>query len=414
MEGQRLSQRISERASERGTILIVDDTLQNLQLIGEILESNGYNVVFATGGRQALESLKTEDVDLILLDVLMPEMNGFEVCKVLKSAPHTKEIPIIFLTIYTDIEGILQAFEIGAVDYITKPVHQAELLARVITHVSLYRAQRRLEEQNKRLVELNTEKNEFLSMVTHGLKNPLTSIRLGAEIVGMALSKTPMHLEKATDNAKRIEMLADRMLQIVQNCLEADAIEQGRIFFSPTTFDLRGLCSPILDRYKLQAEAKTITLHFHEHAEECPVFADRDAVQEVVENLLSNAIKYSPTGKSVWVSVSVSEMLPRHSSSAVTTTSDVTTDGSLDNSKQWSLITVRDEGLGIGKEDMKRMFEKYARLTAQPTGGEHSTGLGLSIVKKLVDSMNGRIWCESEVGKGTTFVVELPRTDATH
>jgi two-component system sensor histidine kinase/response regulator len=365
-----------------GTILAVDDTLQNLQLVGEILETNGYQVILAMDGEQALKVLAEQEVDLVLLDIVMPEMDGFEVCRRIKANPATQEIPVIFLTVHGDIDSVLTGFRLGAVDYVTKPVHKAELLARVQTHLELRNAHKHLTKQNEELLKLHSERTEFLGIAAHGMKNPLTGIRLSAELINRFVEREPLEKEKIVKNVRQIIVLSDRMLSTVKNCLEADEWEKGNVLLHLEMVNVVTLMQDVLDRFYLQAEAKDITLQ--PYLPEMPLIVDIDknAFGEIVENLVSNALKYSPHGKYVWISLSASYAGLR--------------------------VLVKDEGPGISEEDRKRMFGKYARLTAQPTGGEHSTGLGLSIVKKMVDALQGKIWCESEVGSGATFIVELP------
>jgi two-component system sensor histidine kinase/response regulator len=378
-------------ADSQGCVLVVDDTPQNLQLVGEILEANGFDVVLATSGSQALEEVRDVQPDIILLDVKMPEMDGFEVCRRLKENTATAEIPVMFLTVHGELEKVLQGFELGGVDYITKPVHKAELLVRVRTHIALFHAQRRLEHQNHRLLELHREKNEFMGIIAHGMRNPLAGIRLSAELIHKSLGKEPPMLDKARHCASQIEVLTDRMTEIIQNCLNSDAIERGTFTYEPVSINLVELCRALVEQHWFYAHTKHITLEMQTSAERIEMYADRNVCKEVIENLLSNAIKYSPQNTCVVLSIAVVERSEYGGGAA-----------------HIVQISVQDEGPGINAEDLKKMFGKYARLSAKPTGGEHSTGLGLSIVKRMVTEMGGRVWCESEVGRGATFFVELP------
>jgi two-component system sensor histidine kinase/response regulator len=378
-------------SDSQGCVLVVDDTPQNLQLVGEILEANGYEVVLATSGEQALEELIGLQADMILLDVQMPDVNGFEVCRRLKANPSTADIPIMFLTVHGELDKVLQGFELGAVDYITKPVHKAELLVRVRTHIALFHAQRRLEHQNYRLLELHREKNEFMSIIAHGMRNPLAGIRLSAELVRKSASKEPPMIEKVHHCASQIEVLTDRMTEIIQNCLNYDAIERGTFTYEPVTINLVDLCRSSVEQYWFYAQTKHITLELRSSHDLIEVHADRNVCKEIVENLLSNAVKYSPHNTHVTLTLSPLER-PEHGGGTA----------------RIVRFSVQDEGPGISSDDLKKMFGKYARLSAKPTGGEHSTGLGLSIVKRMVTEMSGRVWCESELGRGATFIVELP------
>jgi PAS domain S-box-containing protein len=236
-----------------------------------------------------------------------------------------------------------------------------------------------LSERNKQLMELDREKNEFLGIVTHDLKNPIAAVR---GLVGLVHDGV-VEAEQAKEIHSQIAAAADRMMVLVDNLLDINRLESGAIAFQIVKFDMLPLVEGIVGQYQVQAEAKNITLCYSSASASNSVFANEQAMIQVMDNIISNAVKYSPRGRSVFVRLSSSETTTR--------------------------IEVQDEGEGISFDDMKKLFRKFTRLSARPTGGEHSTGLGLSIVKKIVEAMNGRVWCESELGKGATFIVELPR-----
>jgi signal transduction histidine kinase len=266
------------------------------------------------------------------------------------------------------------------------------------TNHALYASNKALEQSNQQLSLLDKEKNEFLGIVVHDLKNPLSAILLAAEIVDRSV-KTG-RLEKVDQHTAAIRDTGRQMLESIKQLLHINAIEQGawQLTIRPLEYEL---IEAVVTMHRPRAEAKQISLHYindvlnssaastlpesiHDAGEymiPC-IVGDYEALRHVLDNLLSNAVKYSPAGKNIYVRVKSSNNAVR--------------------------VEVQDEGPGISQEDMKKLFGKFARLSAQPTGGEHSTGLGLSIVKKLVEAMQGRVWCESELGKGATFIVELP------
>jgi signal transduction histidine kinase/ligand-binding sensor domain-containing protein len=254
-----------------------------------------------------------------------------------------------------------------------------------------------MEEKNITLAALNAEKNEIMGIVAHDLKNPLSNIRLLARI----LNKDAHTFDAAgvRELAEDIETSAERMFDLITNLLNVNAIEQGGMKLEYSPFDMTGLVKQVVHNYRSTAEEKHITLHFevvevsqaleseasqNAGLQEYPCFADRSATVQIIDNLVSNAVKYSPLDKNVYVRVRLSDNAQR------------------------VRVEVRDEGPGLSEDDMKKLFGKFARLSARPTGGEHSTGLGLSIVKKLAEAMNGNVWCESQVGHGANFIVELP------
>jgi two-component system, sensor histidine kinase and response regulator len=378
------------------TALIVDDVVQNIEVLGIMLREHAIKVIGATSAQQALRVLETTKPDIILLDIQMPDMDGFEACERIKANPDTKDIPVIFLTARTDIADIVRGFGLGAVDFVNKPFQVAELLARVRAHVELkqlrdaaLRNNAALQSANERLQSLDQEKNELLGIVVHDLKNPLANIIFAADILEqMDESFTP---EQRLQRVSQIRTVALYMSEITSNLLDINVIESGKLALYPELHDITKSVEHFIPTYRERANAKNITLNLALPSEPLMVFADSLRTREIIENLLSNAVKYSPEGKQVWLSFE----------KALSATTGAPTGVQ---------VVVRDEGPGLTSEDKERLFGKFARLSAKPTGGEQSTGLGLSIVKKLVEAMNGRVWCESEHGKGATFRVELPHT----
>ena len=356
----------------KSRVLVVDDVVQNLQVVGTMLRNEGHDVMPAGSGAQALERVRARRPDLILLDLMMPEMDGLEVCRRLKADAATREIPVVFLTASNEMEHLVKGFEAGAVDYVTKPFNGPELLARVRTHLELKHARQRLR-------EMNDEKNEFMGIVAHDLKNPLGAIQGYAEMI---LEETGVPAGEVGDCAGRIRETARRMTEMVQQLLDANRIECGEMKLAPAPADLSALVRSVVEGYRPRANAKQQTLVLQGDNVVCPAVVDSQVTVQVLENLVSNAVKYSPPGKTIAV------RLMRESAAI--------------------RCAVRDEGPGLSAEDQKKLFGKFARLSAKPTGGEHSTGLGLSIVKKMVEAMGGRVWCESEPGHGAMFAVEFP------
>ena len=245
----------------------------------------------------------------------------------------------------------------------------------------------RINEQNVTLQELSAEKDEFLGIAAHDLKNPLTGIQGLADI----LSTEDLPNQTVRDIAKTIFTSSQKMFELIKNLLDVNALERGGQQFTADAFDVAPTLAFAVDTYNGRGAEKNISVHFDYPEQPVMVFADRLATEQVLDNIISNAVKYSPHDKNVWVT------LEKRTNFVGT-----------DKGKQEVWIAVRDEGPGLSEDDKSKLFGKFARLSAQPTGGEHSTGLGLSIVKKMVEAMEGRVWCESELGKGATFIVALP------
>ena len=359
-------------------VLVVDDITKNLQVVGTMLRNAGYAVTPATSGAEALKGIRVRVPDLVLLDLMMPEMDGLEVCRRLKADPLTQSIPVIFLTASNEMEHLVKGFEVGAVDYVTKPFNAPELLARVRTHLELKQARDVIFRNGLELRRLNDEKNEFMGIAAHDLRSPLNAVKGYSEMV----LEDPALGTENTELVQKIHEAAARMAEMVQNLLDANRIERGEMQLRLAPIDLAAGVAAVLETQRARAAAKQQSIQMLHEAGALMVQADATVLTQVIENLVSNAVKYSPTGKNIYVRLS--------------------------RSSEGTRCEVQDEGPGLSAEDQKKLFGKFARLTAKPTGGEHSTGLGLSIVKKMVEAMNGKVWCESELGRGATFIVEFP------
>jgi signal transduction histidine kinase len=234
---------------------------------------------------------------------------------------------------------------------------------------------------NKHLVELDNEKNEFLGIVAHDLKNPLSGIRMLAKVLHDEYSS--ISHEEIQELSNDILNSAGRMFELITNLLDINAIERGAIKVYLCDFDFAMIVNALCENYQQRAHAKDIKLNFEVEEGLRYTFADQNATIQVLDNLISNAVKYSPHNKNIWIRCTM-------------------------NGLSKVRCEVKDEGPGLTEEDKAKLFGKFARLSAQPTGGEHSTGLGLSIVKKMAEAMGGTVWCESEYGHGASFFVELP------
>lgn len=275
-----------------------------------------------------------------------------------------------------------------------------------------------LGDANKRLATLNTEKDELLSIVAHDLKNPLTGIILASSALHRDVElQKDISREKIKTATQRISGSSERMMNIIMKLLRSNVLEERGNQFNIQKFNITNLGREIVEEHLAHAQSKSLTLTFIAPEEPLFAYADSDACAEIIENLLDNALKYSPKDKKV--SVRITKELPVvHASEesgessrrilSTHTDSGNSVGGVESDASKVIRIEVQDEGPGLTVEDKQQLFQKFTRLSAQPTNGEHSTGLGLNIVKRLVDGMSGHIWCESESGNGATFVVEIP------
>jgi two-component system sensor histidine kinase/response regulator len=354
-------------------ILVVDDQPANIQIIGAMLGALGHEIVPAADGLTALKRMAMRAPDLILLDLLMPGMDGFEVCRQIKADPNWQEIPVIFLSAADDKELIVRALDSGGIDFITKPFNHAELICRVRTQLT-FKATR------DRLAQIAEDKDELIGILAHDLKNSLGGMNMSAELLhGQVMRYDDGRL---LNLAKNLMHTSAQSLAFVKEYLANAASDQG---FVPKldVVNLTDAASRVVWRYQEAARRKQLQIQTDFPEKDCTVVADFSALDQVLDNLLSNAMKFSPPGRNIFVSV-----CPANG---------------------WVGCVIRDEGPGFSEEDKAKMFRRYGRLSARPTAGEPSTGLGLSIVRKLVQLMNGELTYESNEGRGAAFSFRLPR-----
>lgn len=260
-----------------------------------------------------------------------------------------------------------------------------------------------LQQKNDDLNALNAEKSEILSIAAHDLKNPLTGLKGMLEILRSGDDFKPAYLTKMT---LTMQQSVDRMFEIIRNLLDIQALEEGAIKPQFATFDMVSVVKSLVDSYRLPAAKKRITIDFKANAPEVRCYADKQLLLQICDNIVSNALKYSPPQKTVIIRTLLFEnMMEFEQHIRQYSVSELHHLAKFSLEQPLAVLFVQDEGPGFTDEDKRRLFQKFARLSAQPTGGEHSTGLGLSITKRLVDSMNGAIWCESLSGEGARFIV---------
>ena len=351
-----------------GCLLVVDDQESNIQIAGAALGKLGFEIIPAKGGPEAFKRLAARRPDLILLDLLMPEMDGFEVCRRIRENPAWAEIPIIFLSSADDKGLIVRALESGGVDYVTKPFNHAELIVRVRTHLALKLARDGL----KQLAE---DRGELLGILTHDLKNHLGGMDMSAQM--LRDRTTEMADPKLRLMAENISHSSSQMLAFVKEFL-ANASADHRLDIKMEPISLSDAASRAVKQYQEAAKRKDLVFQTALDGNGTLVEADPAALNQVLDNLLSNAIKFSLPGKHILVTVHRGE------------------------------CRIQDQGPGFTEADQAGMFRRYGRLSARPTGGEPSTGLGLSIVKKLVEAMHGELTCGQTPGGGATFTFRLP------
>jgi two-component system sensor histidine kinase/response regulator len=371
----------------RSTLLIVDDQEENLRIVGTVLTALGYDIVAANSASQAFKRLASKTPDLVLLDMIMPDVDGLEMCRRLKEEPRWKDIPVIFLSAADDKNLVVQALEAGGVDYVTKPFNKAELVSRVRTQLSL-------KEARDQLRALAEDKDEILGILAHDLKNHLAGINLSAELLLNGLKDLPPQYGNLVRN---IANSSNHVASFISGFLANQAAERSEVALQP--INLVEVADAMASSHLLAADIKQIQIITELPENALYVNADPEGLRQVLDNLVSNAIKFTPSNGRVVIRV------------------DETPTG-------LAQCIVSDSGPGFTEGDREKMFRRYGRLSARPTAGEPTTGLGLSIVKRLVEAMHGRIDLADEENSltpdtdlgGATFVVSLlmcPKDDAT-
>jgi len=370
------------------TILIVDDTQQNVMVLSQMLRDAGYKVLAAFNGEDALKLLEKRKPELILLDVMMPGMNGFQVCEKLKGNSDTQRIPVIFLSALNDIESKVKAFEAGGVDYITKPFQHQEVLARIDLHLSVQSLQNErekyileLKDKQEHLERLNQEKDEVLAVISHDMRNPLGGIIGIAELMKSESITDPEEVEELLG---LIESSAERLLALVNDMLDVAVIESNSVRIELRPTDLGKLIHEVVRMHQPAAKNKNVTLNVL--VSELPrIMSDDSKLSQVLGNLLSNAIKFTPTQGIISVEA-------------------YRVDTDADN----VIVKVSDTGIGIPAEFMANLYKKMGGHQRSGTSGEKGTGLGMPIIKRYVEEHKGTIEVTSEPGSGTTFIIKLP------
>lgn len=356
-------------------ILIVDDVEANLQLLGNILQEQNYDLSFALRGQDALAILETDLPHLILLDVMMPEMDGFEVCKEIKANPRTKDIPIIFLTAKTEIDDIIKGFELGAVDYITKPFNSAELLARVNTHIQLKQTQEELK-------ELNIAMSKFFSIITNDIKDNLVGVKGISNFLVQDIEAKDT--ENIINFAKMLQSDSTKLYTFLENIVEWATIQTEKIDNIPINCNLKSIIDNGILSFSESLELKGIIAR-NNLVQNIDLFIDTNILTRIINKILSNAVKYSKSNNEIIIS-------------------------SKEIENGWIEICVQDFGVGMDPQVVNKIFRidtPYIKTTG--TGNEGGTGLGLMICKALVDSIGGEIAIESTKHQGTVVTLCIPK-----
>jgi two-component system sensor histidine kinase/response regulator len=363
----------ADKAVPSPSILLVDDTVENLRLLAGMLATRGFDTRPVTSGAEALAAIAHEIPDLILLDVTMPGMNGFEVCARVRERPECHDVPIIFLTALTDVSDKVKGFAAGGVDFITKPFHVEEVVARVTTHVALRRSRQELAESFTRLQALEKSRDDLVKMIVHDMRGLLTVV-----LANLELARPDITGEAAADVDAAVRAAND-VTHMSNTLLDVSRLEEGKMPLNRAPCDLAAVARESRDSMSALDTTRTI-----EVVAAGPVTAscDQDLILRVINNLVSNAVKHTPSGGRLQIEVSARPGVAR--------------------------VAVRDEGRGVPAEIRGRLFEKFAGVHTKDRKAVHSAGLGLAFCKLAVEAHGGTIGVEDAVPKGSVFAFELP------
>jgi len=360
-------------------ILVVDDTPENLTILMDMLRDTGYHVRPVSSGPMALQAATAKPPDLILLDIQMPGMDGYEVCRILKRDPGLASIPVLFLSAFTESEHRIQAFEVGGVDYIPKPFHEEELLARVGLQLRLLRNERELRGNYESLQQLENLRDSLVHMLVHDLRSPLSSVAGSMELVlpearALLSPDSTMILEE-------ILYVSKRLLQMVTSVLDVNKLEAGRMKLHIAANDLVKIAQEAIAGQQALAGNRGIVL---EAPETVMANVDGEILHRVFQNLLNNALKFTPAGGTVRVEIG--------------------------NDTEWHVARISDSGPGIPRDLHEKIFEKFGEVseTSKSRHGFFSTGLGLPFCRMAIEAHGGTIKVDSEPGKGSSFWFRLP------
>ena len=365
-------------------ILVVDDISHNLQVMGDLLDRVGYSTTFATSGKQAIERVKVANPDLILLDLMMPEMDGLQVCEQLQADLEFDDIPIIFLTASNDSEHLIRAFALGAVDYVTKPFNAPELFARIKTHLTLKHTRDELQKTLVDLVEAREAaldsarlKSQFLATMSHEIRTPMNAVLGMAELL-LTTDLNPQQL----DFVQTLQTSSEDLLAIVNDILDFSKLEAGGLRLALQEFDLKSTLENILYLFTSKATGKGLKLECNIDPEfPLQLIGDESRLRQILYNLIANAIKFTEAG-CVTVSVSNERMQTSPSDPSIIALR----------------FTVKDTGIGISATDRQKLFQSFSQVDATTTRQYGGTGLGLVICKQLVQLMDGEIGVRSQPG----------------
>jgi two-component system sensor histidine kinase/response regulator len=374
---------MNKASAKKSLIACIDDEVMNLELLKFTIKQINCDVLAIQHGKEALALLLKNVPDLILLDVMMPEMDGFELCALIKTKRVLKNIPIIFITGMGKTENKVKGFELGGVDYVTKPFNKHELLARIKTHLNLREAKKKVSKQAADLKKDNVLKDRLFSIIGHDLRSPLSAIKMQLDFIlrGIINPTDPNFINKTVHN---LNATTDEAFNLLDNLLGWAKSESGSLSIIKENVNVLNLVEQCERLQQLAIENKNIELQIT-IPENAFVYADMNMIKTVLRNLVSNAIKFTPVEGSISISARLEDEF-------------------------WN-VSVSDSGVGISEEDLVKVLNPSEHFFKEGTEQEAGTGLGLILCQDFILKNGGTLWVESTLGKGSSFTFSVPTAE---
>jgi len=371
---------MSEPKTDKLSILAVDDNQMNLMVMRSMFKYQEYQVYYADCGKMAIEMAREYRPDMILLDVVMPDMSGFEVCRILKEDDYFKDIPVLFITAADEIEFIINGFEAGGVDYVTKPFRKEEIMLRIKTHFELKLTRDSLLATTQTLKDLNKVKDRLFSIIGHDLRSPIGNVKMVLEF----MSKGIIDPTKGDQYKKTVADLlrtTDEVFSLLENLLSWASAESGTLANIPENLKLKEAVVSIVNLYQAGLNSKNIRLNINIDPEHV-IFADLNMVKTVIRNLFSNAIKFTATNGTISFNSVIED--------------------------QTIVVSVSDTGQGMPQDVIDKILDPNVYYSTVGLNKESGNGLGLKLCKDFIEKSGGKIWIESTPEVGTQVFFSLP------
>ncbi len=364
-------------------ILIVDDVKANVMLLKALVKKNDFQIIEAFDGKQALEMFEAHKPDLILLDIMMPILDGYQVLEKIRTGSINTDVSVILITALDNKEEVVKGFSAGANDYISKPFNNKELEARIRHQISLIAAKQEIDKKTKDLISAIKNRDKLYSVIAHDLRSPLSSVKmilnlLVSELKNCSISNDLYELlDESNRTTENLFILLDNLLKWTKNQI-------GKLHLSIQKIDIIGITHGLIGLYSLMTQGKNIEINVISNSESIEIYSDTDIFKTIIRNLLSNAIKFSYSGSKIYISI--------------------------DEKNDSVEICVEDFGCGISPERQALILaDKEIGYTSYGTNNEEGSGLGLNLCKEFTEKLGGKIWFESELNKGSKFYISLPK-----